>query len=929
MTQHQAGEGNLATASGMHVLERGIYRGPHIHGDLPMVRIRLDLGVLEAWPTDRLPGFAEGLTAMLPGLGRHGCSYKERGGFLRRMEEGTWLGHVAEHVAIELQSRTGACVTRGKTRSVHGAPGTYDVMYAYEEEDAALLAGRLALQLVQSLLPEELRGLRGLHRIWPDEDSPEFEDGAFNLPRALDALRRQFRRTALGPTTRALVEEAERRGIPVARLDGASLVQLGWGARAQRLRASITGATPYLAVEAAGDKDLTKALLSAAGVPVPKGWVVGSAEGAVEAARSLGYPVVTKPLDGNHGRGVSIRLQTEEEVRRGFEVAAQISRRVVVERFLHGRDHRILVVAGAVVAVAERVPAHVVGDGFRSVAELVEEANRDPRRGEGHENVMTRIVVDDTVRMVLAREGMTTESIPHRGRVVWLRDTANLSTGGTAFDRTDEIHPENALMARRAALALGLDVAGIDFLAADISARAREAGGGVVEVNAAPGFRMHLQPSEGRPRDVARPVIDALFPNGVDGRIPVLAVTGTNGKSTTARMVARILRQAGMCVGLATTSGVEVGGQLVVKADASGPRSARMLLHDPMVEAAVLETARGGLLREGLGFDRCDVGCVLNIAADHLGLKGIDTLEDLAWVKSVVVEAVGRSGTSVLNADDPHVARMARRAGGRVAWFSARGGAAMGERLREHVEAGGLAVVLEAGPGGGEIVVHDDGRRFPLMFAAEIPATLEGLAAFNTTNALAAVAMAHAQGVALPVIRTALLGFETSFEQCPGRLNIHDGHGFRVIMDYAHNPAGLGALRDVVLGMRPRFRRSIGVVNTPGDRRDEDVRELGRVAASTFDEIVLREQPDLRGRRPGEVMQLLQEGAVAAGFPPERIHQVAEEPAAVQAALRMSRAGDLLVVLPTDVEGVWRQIVTFDPSQRPVQEVRDPERVAG
>jgi cyanophycin synthetase len=928
MSHDEAGGPAAGTVSSLRVLERGVYRGPHIHGDLPMVRIRLSLGELEAWPTDRLPGFAEALTALLPGLGRHGCSYQEQGGFLRRMAEGTWLGHVAEHVAIELQSRVGARVTRGKTRSVRGMPGVYDVMYAYEEEGAALLAGRLSLELLQSLLPAELRGLRGLHRIWPDEDSPEFDGDAFDLSRGLDALRRQFRRTTLGPTTRALVEEAERRGIPVARLDRESLVQLGWGVRAKRLRASITGATPFLAVEAAGDKDLTKALLSAAGVPVPEGEVVRSADGAVEAARNLGFPVVTKPLDGNHGRGVSIRLQTEEEVRRGFETAAMISRRVVVERFLQGRDHRILVVGGEVVAVAERVPAHVLGDGIHNIAGLVEEANCDPRRGEGHENVMTRIVVDDAVRTVLAREGLSPESIPHRGRVVWLRDTANLSTGGTAIDRTDEIHPENALMARRAALAVGLDVAGIDFLAADIRVPARETGGGVVEVNAAPGFRMHLQPSEGRPRDIARPVIDMLFPGGADGRIPLLAVTGTNGKSTTCRMLARILRQSGLHVGLATTSGVEVDEVLVVRADASGPRSARMLLQDPSVEAAVLETARGGLLREGLGFDRCDIGCVLNIAEDHLGLKGIETVEDLAWVKSVVVEAVGRRGTSVLNLDDPLVARMARRAGGRIAWFSERGGAEMPGRLRDHVEDGRLAVVLEPGLAGGEIVVHDDCRRLPLMHAAEIPATLDGAARFNTQNALAAVTMAYAQGIALPVIRQALLGFSTSYEQCPGRLNIHDGHGFRVIMDYAHNPAGLGALREVVLAMRPRFRRSIGVVNTPGDRRDGDVRELGRVAATTFDELVLREQPDLRGRQPGEVMRLLQEGAVAIGFPPERIHQVAEEPASVEAALRMARPGDLVVVLPTDVEGVWRQITGFDPATVGLEPVESDRRFA-
>jgi cyanophycin synthetase len=910
------GAAAAASPAGMRVLERGVFRGPHIWGDLPMVRIRLDLGRLEEWPTSRLPGFAERLVAVLPGLAGHGCSYHEPGGFLRRMEAGTWLGHVTEHVAIELQGLAGARVTRGKTRSVKRQAGVYDVMYAWAEESSALLAGRCALLLVDSLLPEELRGLSGLDIVWPAAESPAMASG-FELDSAVGAIRRLLRRGSLGPTTRSLVEEAERRGIPSLRLDDNSLVQLGWGAKQRRIRASITGATPFLAVEAAGDKDLTKALLAASGVPVPDGEVVRNAEDAVRAAERLGYPVVTKPLDGNHGRGVSLRLADAEAVRHGFEAAARAAKRgtaVVVERFLQGRDHRILVVGGEVVAVAERVPAHVVGDGRSSLAELIEDANRDPRRGDGHENVMTRIVVDDAVRAVLARDGMALDTVPHAGRVVWLRDTANLSTGGTAIDRTDEIHPDNALMARRAAVTLGLDVAGIDFLAADIRMPARETGGGVVEVNAAPGFRMHLAPSEGRPRDVARPVIDTLFPRGETGRVPVFAVTGTNGKSTTVRMLAQILKASGLCVGLTTTSGVEVDGQVLLKADASGPKSARMVLRDPMVQAAVLETARGGLLREGLAFDRCDVGAVLNIAADHLGQKGIHTLEDLAWVKAVVVEAVRRGGTSVLNFDDPLCRGMAKRAGGRIAWFSMTGGQEMPEELRRHVGRGGLAVVLEAGPGGGEIVVHDDLRRLPLMYAAEIPATLDGLARFNAANALAAAAMAYAQGVTLPVIRAALSGFESSFARNPGRLNLHDGHGFRVVVDYAHNPAGLAALAEVVRGMRPRFRRVIGVVSTPGDRRDEDMDELGRIAATMLDEIVLRELPDRRGRQPGEVMRRIGDGARATGIPEERLHEIAEEAAAVDAALRMARPGDLVVLLPTDIDATWRQVVAFQPA---------------
>ncbi|MBC4018512.1 cyanophycin synthetase [Siccirubricoccus deserti] len=903
----------------MRVIETGVYRGPHFYSHTPMVRIRLDLGALEAWPSDRLLGFNDALLAMLPGLGQHGCSFNEPGGLVRRLRDGTWLGHVAEHVAIELQCLAGSPVTRGKTRSVKGHEGVYDILYAYREEAVGLLAGRLALELVDSLLPLDMRGVQGLDRIAEDEQADLTEaDSPFDMPAALDRLARLVRSTALGPTTRSLVEEAERRGIPVMRLDEHSLVQLGWGKHQQRLRASITGRTSHIAVENASDKDLTRALLTQAGVPVPKGSVVRDAEAAVREAERLGFPVVTKPLDGNHGRGVSTGLTTADEIRRGFAEAARHGRRVVVEQHVRGRDHRILVVGGEVVAVAERVPAHVVGDGRRSVAELIEEANRDPRRGEGHEKVMTRIVVDEQVLGLLARTGFSLDAVPHAGRVVQLRETANLSTGGTAIDRTDEIHPENAAIARRAALAVGLDVAGIDFLAPDIGQPVRETGGGIVEVNAAPGFRMHLEPSEGRPRDVARPVLDILFPRGETGRIPVLAVTGTNGKSTTVRMVAHILRRSGLRVGYTTTSGIYVDDALVSGGDASGPKSARTVLRDPTVEAAVLETARGGMLREGLGFNRCDVGTVLNVAADHLGLKGVDTLEDLARVKSIVAEAVHRDGHSVLNADDPLVAEMERHAGGRTVYFSLRGGADMPDFLRRHVGGGLLAVVRETNPHGGEIVVHDDRRRLPLMGAAEIPATLGGMAEFNVQNALAAVAMTYAQGVPLPVIRGALVGFTNSFEQNPGRLNVFDGHGFRVIVDYAHNPAGLSALCDLAWKLRSGYRRSIGMVSIPGDRREKDIREMGRIAAAgVFDELVFRERPDGRGRADGEVMRLLSEGAQEAGFPPERIHCIHDEAEAAIACLRMARPGDLVVLTPSSVEEIWQQVVGFDPTASP------------
>jgi cyanophycin synthetase len=897
---------------GLTVLERAVYRGPHIYGPTPMVRLRLDLGVLEARPTSTLPGFAEALVAALPTLRRHACSLKREGGFLERLADGTWIGHVVEHVALELQSLAGLETALGKTRSVRGSPGVYDVLIEYREEEVALLAARFALELVDGLLPPELRGVRGLGRL-----HAQAAPAPFSVAEAVAQLARLERRLGLGPTTGSIVAEARRRGIPVMRLDDRSLIQLGWGARRQRVRASITGQTSFIGVDTASNKDLTKTLLDQAGVPVPRGQVVRSAAAAVQAARDLGCPVVVKPLDGNHGRGVSTHLTDADAVAAAFAVAAEISPRVVVETHVTGADHRILVVGGEVVAVAERAPAQVTGDGRSTIRELIAAVNADPRRGDGHEQVLTKIKLDEALVAKLAAEGLTLDDRPAAGRTVVLRDTANISTGGTAIDRTDDIHPDNVCIAVRAAMTLGLDVAGIDFLTTDISRSAREIGGAVVEVNAAPGFRMHLQPAEGRPRPVAPAVVRMLFPEGEDGRIPIFAVTGTNGKSTTGRMLAHILRQSGLTVGLTSTSGVYVNSERVLKADASGPKSARMVLRDPMVQAAVFEVARGGLLREGLAFDRCDVGAVTNVQPDHLGTKGIDTVQDLAWVKSVVVENVAPRGTSVLNADDVLVARMRRRAGGRIAFFSLRGGAETPDFLRRHIEDGGLAVVREADAGGGELVVHQNGRRRPLMRAAEIPATLGGLAEFNVQNALTAATMAIAHGLPMSTVRLALSTFGASFEQNPGRLNIYDGHGFRVIMDYAHNAAGLLALRDLLQRLRPMYGRQIGMVTVPGDRRDEDIREMGEVAALTFDQVVLREDPSRRGRAEGEIIELLAQGARRAGAGEDRIHRVPDEFLAADFCMSLARPGDLVVLTPTEVEDMWARVLAFRPETRP------------
>ena len=900
---------------GINVIEKGIYRGPHLYSHTPMVRIQIDLGKLEEWPTDRLPDFTDRLLEILPSLQKHGCSYGKPGGFILRLREGTWLGHVTEHIALELQSLAGfSGGTRGKTRSVKGHPGVYNVMYCYQEEQVGLLAGRFALELVSSLLPADLAGISGLDAIRHERaDEPVIIDGVFSLDAALKQLSQVGRMNALGPTTASIVREAERRDIPVIRLDEeSSLVQLGYGKYQKRIRASITGRTSEVATEIAGDKDLTKTLLRQAGLPVPKGTLVRSADHAVEAAEQLGYPVVIKPLDGNHGRGVTIGIMSAEQVQWAYAQARERSRTVIVEQQFQGDDHRILVIDGEVVATAKRIPAHVIGDGESSISSLIEKINSDPRRGKGHESFLTCIPTGPEVEHFLQCAGMDFNSIPPLNQRVDLTPTANLSTGGTAIDVTEDIHPDNIVIAERAAAMVGLDIAGIDFVSPDISKPVSETGGGIIEVNAAPGFRMHLQPSEGRPRNVARPVLDMLFPRNAPTRIPIFAITGTNGKSTTTRMLGHILREAGFNVGLTSSTGIYINNTRILETDASGPKSARLVLREPSVDVAVLETARGGILREGLGFEYCDVGAVLNIAADHLGLKNINTIEDMAAVKSVVVESVRRNGTSVLNADDPLTADMARHAGGNIAYFSMHAPQDRPEFLKEHIAKGGLAVVQEPSEHGGNILIHHEGDAIYVMGVAEIPATFGGMAEFNIMNALAAVAMSFAHGVSIKTIRCAMSSFTSSFELCPGRMNIFNGPGYRVILDYAHNTHGLRAVGSLVEKIKSSNSRAVGVISMAGDRPDSDMLEMGQLASTIFDELIFREDTDLRGRKAGEIAALLTEGALANGHSAKKIRTILSEPKAIAAAMKTAFKRDLIVITADNVDDAWKQITSFN-----------------
>ncbi len=899
----------------MQILERRVYVGPNLYAHFPVVRLTVDLEALEDHPSGRIDGFVDGLLKALPGLEKHGCSYGAHGGFVRRLREdgGTWMGHVLEHVAIELQVLTGAKVSFGKTRGT-GKTGEYHVVFEYEEENVGLAAVDLGQQLIESLLPIKLRKEGVL---------PE----GFDAKAEIRSLVEYAQKKQLGPSTASLVHAAEDRGIPWFRLNSRSLIQLGHGKWQKRIQATITSQTSHIGVELASDKEETNRLLGDLGLPVPKQRWVRNENEAVRAAERLGYPVVVKPLDANHGRGVTTDLRDPEAVKVAYVKAREHSRSVLVETFLTGYDHRMLVVGGELVAVAKRVPGHVVGDGKSTVKDLVTKVNEDPRRGIGHENVLTRLEIDHEAERMLERAGKTLETVPAAGELVFLRGTGNLSTGGTAIDLTDVVHPDNREMAVRAARAIGLDVIGVDFITPDITQSYRDVGGGICEVNAAPGFRMHVAPTEGKPRDVGKAVIEMLFPSGnapspeKSGRIPIAALTGTNGKTTTARMLAHIHKMNGSTVGLTTTDGVYVDGNRTFAGDMTGPTAARMVLSDPTVDLAVLETARGGLLRAGMGYRHCDVGAVLNVTSDHLGLHGIDTLDQLAQLKRIVVEVA--KNVAILNADDPLCLQMADHTEAqRIGYVTMN---PRHELVRQHIREGGLAIVCEEGINGHMITLYDKGAHQPLLWTHLVPATLEGKATHNVQNAMFAAVMAHAMGVKADTIRQGLRTFDTTYFQAPGRLNVYDQLPFKVILDYGHNPAAMQVMADLVGKLGVTGKRVL-VLAAPGDRRNEDIEAMCGIAARAFDKVIVKQDDDTRGRASMEVPELMKQALERAGLRASAIEIVAEEEKAIDHALRTAERGDLVLVLADKVNRAWKQITKYKPDGAPAPSTRQSER---
>jgi cyanophycin synthetase len=879
----------------MRILKTQTLRGPNYwsirHPNL--ILMRLDLEDLADRPSDQIPGFYEALADTLPSLIEHFCSPGHRGGFLSRVRQGTYMGHIIEHVALELQTLAGMPTGFGRTRGTT-EPGVYQVVFEYQNEQAGRYAARAAVRLCNSLVETG------------HYPKAELEQDLADLTEfRLDA--------ALGPSTEAIVRAAESKDIPWTQLSTRAMIQLGYGRYQQRVQATLSSKTSILAVELASDKEGTKQILREAGVPVPRGTVITYLDELEEAINDVGgYPIVVKPLDGNHGRGITIDINSYEAAAEAYEAARDVSDGVIIERFYQGRDHRVLVVDGRVVAVAERVPAHVVGDGRSTIEQLIEITNQDPRRGEGHDNLLTRIEVDRTTWQLLDRKGYTLETILPAGEICYLRATANLSTGGIAIDRTDDIHPDNVWVAQRIAKTIGLDIAGIDVVTTDISKPLREVDGVIVEVNAAPGLRMHVCPSEGIARNVAEPILAMLFPPGTPARVPIISITGTNGKTTTTRLTAHIFKQTGQIVGYTTTDGIYIGDNLVEAGDTTGPQSAQVILQDPTVEVAVLETARGGLLRSGLAFKDCDIGMVLNVAADHLGLGDIETIEDLAHLKSVVVETTRPSGYAVLNADDPLVAAMAQRVKGQIAYFSMD---PHNDLLRKHTQQGGLAAIYEHG----YLSILKGDWLLRIEQADKVPLTMGGLAPFQIANALAASLAAFAQGVSIEHIRQALHTFQASTQQTPGRMNLFNLGRFHALVDYAHNPASYQALGGFVKNW-PGQR--IGVIGGPGDRRDDDFITLGKLAGQMFDEIIVKEDDDTRGRPQGDAAKWIVHGLEEVPTV-ARYRTILNETEAINTALDQAPDDALVVILPESVGRAINLIKARNPLPQAAPEPAD------
>ncbi|WP_299208443.1 cyanophycin synthetase [uncultured Dokdonia sp.] len=864
----------------MKIREINAMRGPNYwsvrrHKLIVMV---LDLEDMEQRPSNTIDGFLERLKTVFPTMYSHRCSVGEPGGFFQRVEEGTWMGHIIEHIALEIQTLADMDTGFGRTRD-YGEPGVYNVVFSYIEESVGRYAAKAAVRICEALIDGE----------------------SYDLKDDIQEMRELRESERLGPSTGSIVEEAANRGIPWIRLNRYSLCQLGYGANQKRIQATVTSETSSIGVELACDKEDTKYLLEQAEVEVPRGDIISRERSLEEACRYVGYPLVIKPIDGNHGRGITVDVQNYEDALVGYHAAKEVSSRVIVEKYITGEDYRLLVINHKLVAAAIRTPAHVIGDGKSTITELVDKVNEDPRRGFGHENVLTQITINDLTKTIIKDAGYTVDSVLKDRERLILKDTANLSTGGTAEDITDIVHPANVSMAERISKIIDLDICGIDIMTNDITRPLSETGGAVLEVNAGPGFRMHLAPTTGLPRNVAAPVIDKLFPAGATGRIPIVAITGTNGKTTTTRLIAHIAKMSGYRVGYTTSDGVYIQNRLLMKGDCTGPTSAEFVLKDPTVNFAVLESARGGLLRAGLGFTNCDIGIVTNIAADHLGLKGIHTVEQLARVKGVIPETVLPEGYAILNADDDLVYNMRRSIDCNLALFS------MDEnnpRIQALQRKGGITAVFE----NGYVTICRGRWKMRIMKVEDIPLTYGGKATFMIQNVLPAILTANIRGISIEDMKAALETFIPSASQTPGRLNIFEFENFTILLDYAHNPAGMRALQKFTENLNHSYK--VGIIAGIGDRREEDNNEMGMIAADMFDEIIIRQDKHLRGRTEEELIKMLNDGIMAKD-PNKKTTIIPSEKEAITHAVNNAKKGSLIILCSDVIPDALDLVVRF------------------
>lgn len=819
----------------MKILKIQALRGPNIWSinRKKLIQMRLDLEELEELPTNKIKGFRERLEAMIPSMIEHRCSEGVRGGFFHRVDNGTWMGHVIEHIALEIQTLAGMDTGFGRTRETK-TPGVYNVVFSYLEENVGLYAAEASVALAQALI----------------------DDKPYDLEADIQKMKEIRERVRLGPSTGSIVDEAVARDIPWIRLGTNSLVQLGYGINQMRFQATITCKTSSIAVDLACDKESTKRMLDLASIPVPKGDICIDIEDLENVINKIGYPIVIKPLDGNHGRGISINIKTWDEAIEGLEVAKKISRKVIVEKYVTGHDFRVLVIDNKLVAAARREPANVVGNGVNTIQELVDETNKDPRRGYGHENVLTEITIDRDSEDLLEKKGYSLSTIPKKNEIVYLKSTANLSTGGTSTDVTDMMHPENIFLCERISRIIGLDICGIDIMAPNLTEPLKVNRGCILEVNAAPGFRMHLAPAEGLPRNVASPVIDMLYPLGKPSRIPIIAITGTNGKTTTTRLIAHIIKNNGYKVGFTTSDGIYIQNHMMEKGDTTGPLSAEYILKDPSVEVAVLETARGGILRSGLGFNSCDIGIITNLQGDHLGISDIDTIEDMARVKSVVVKSVKKNGWAILNADDVNCMKIAKDLDCNIAYFSMDETSSNSKKLTKQNK---ILAVYE----NGFITIKKGEWKIRIERAAHVPLTFGGKAKYMIANVLAASLASYLYGFKTDDISLSLKTFLPGAAQTPGRMNIFEFKKFKVMIDFAHNPTGYLGIEDFLSSVDAK--KKIGIIAGVGDRRDEDIRECAQIAGRMFDHIIIRQEKHLRGRTEENITGLILEGLNASG----------------------------------------------------------------